>query len=72
MIETIKIFANWGFPAAMCVLFYWDFRKKIDKLDRTITNDLFHIIKEDSKNTKEVKEAITGLRIEIAKMNDKK
>ena len=69
MIEILKITMNWGFPAFFCILFYWDFRKKITSLDKTITNDLFHIIEKDSENTIAVKDAIEDLTVEIRKMN---
>ena len=85
MIEILKFILNYkeaGVALFFAVLFYFDFRKKIISLDHTISNDLFHIIYEDSKNTiatgevmKEVrdtniqtKEAIKDLTIEIKKM----
>lgn len=69
MVEILKMTMNWGFPAFFCILFYWDFRKKITNLDKTITNDLFHIIEKDSENTIAVKDAIEDLTVEIRKMN---
>lgn len=72
MESILKMAANWGFPAFIAILFYVDFRKKIDGLDKLIRNDLFHIIEEDSKNTKDVKDAIKDLTLEIARMNGKK
>ena len=69
MIEIIKIAANWGFPAVMCILFYYDFRKKVISLDKTISNDLFHIIEKDAENTLAVKDAIKDLTVEIRRMN---
>ena len=72
MIEILKLTLNWGFPAFFCILFYWDFRKKIISLDKTITNDLVHIIKKDSENTEKVEKAIDKLTDEISRLNDKK
>ena len=69
MLEILKLVANWGFPAVMCILFYYDFRKKIMSLDKTISNDLFHIIEKDSENTIAVKNAIQELTVEIRKIN---
>jgi len=68
MIEILKLSLNYGVALFFAVLFYMDFRKKIASLDKTITNDLFHIIQEDSKNTKAVTEAIKELTSEIRGM----
>ena len=68
MLEILKMTLNYGVALFFAVLFYLDFRKKIDKLDKTITNDLFHIIEKDSENTLAVKGAIENLTIEIRKI----
>lgn len=44
MLEILKITMNWGFPAFFCILFYIDFRRKINSLDKVIRNDLVHTI----------------------------
>jgi len=69
MIEILKLSLNYGVALFFAVLFYMDFRKKIMSLDRTITNDLFHIIEKDLENTIAVKDAIKDLTVEIKKMN---
>lgn len=69
MIEILKMTLNYGVALFFAVLFYMDFRKKIVSLDKTISNDLFHIIREDSKNTIAVKDAIKDLTVEIRRMN---
>lgn len=53
MIEILKIVANWGFPAVLSIYLLHSYGKKIDKLDKTISNDLVHAIKKLEK-------AITG------------
>ena len=58
MIEVIKIFANWGFPAALCIYLLWRETKVLKKLDQTISNHLVH--------------AIEDLRVAIQKLVDKK
>jgi len=68
MIEILKMSLNYGVALFFAVLFYMDFRKKIENLNKTITNDLFHIIEQDSRNTTEVKDAIKELTAEIRKM----
>jgi len=69
VIEILKMTLNYGVALFFAVLFYMDFRKKIVSLDKTISNDLFHIIREDSKNTIAVKDAIKDLTVEIRRMN---
>ena len=44
MLETIRIFANWGFPATLCIYLLWRETKVLKKLDKTISNDLVHAI----------------------------
>jgi len=44
MIEVIKIFANWGFPAALCIYLLWRETRVLKKLEKTISNDLVHAI----------------------------
>ena len=72
MIEIFKMVLQYkeaGVALLFAILFYMDFRKKIASLDKTITNDLFHIIEKDSENTKDVKGAIENLTVEIKRMN---
>ena len=44
MIEIIKIFANWGFPAVLCIYLLWRETKVLKSLNKTISNDLVHAI----------------------------
>lgn len=71
MLEILKLVMNWGFPAFFCILFYWDFRKKIVSLDNTVKNDLVHIIKKDSENTAKVEVVLDRLDNTIGKLIDK-
>ena len=58
MLEVIKIFANWGFPAALCIYLLWRETKVLRKLEVTIGNHLVHAIED-------LKEVIEKLSIRI-------
>jgi len=58
MLEIIKIFANWGFPATLCVYLLWRETKVLKKLEVTISNHLVHAIED-------LKEVIEKLSIRI-------
>jgi len=58
MLEIIKIFANWGFPATLCIYLLWRETRVLKALNNTISNDLVH--------------AISDLRVAITKLVDKK
>jgi len=44
MLEIIRIFANWGFPATLCVYLLWRETRVLKKLEVTIGNHLVHAI----------------------------
>ena len=64
MLEVIKIFANWGFLAALVLYLLWSYGKRMDKLDNTISNHLTHALGDNTKATKENSES--GDRVERA------
>ena len=64
MLEVLKLVANWGFPAVLCIYLLWSFGKKLDKLDNTIGNHLTHALEENTRVTKEDSES--GKRVETA------
>ena len=64
MLEVLKLAANWGFPAFFCILFYWDFRKKIMGLDTTISNHLTHALEANTEATKA--NSVSGNNVESA------
>jgi len=70
-----EIFFKWipqvGFPIVVAAYVLIRIEPRLNKLTDAI-NKLMPIIKEDSENTKDVKEAIGDLRLEIAKLNGKK
>ena len=71
MEELLKAISNVGFPIAVAVYILVRIEPRLNKLADAI-NKLIPIIKEDSGNTKDVKEAIGELKLEIAKLNGKK
>lgn len=71
MEELLNAISNVGFPIAVAVYILIRIEPRLNKLADLI-NKLIPIIKEDSGNTKEVKEAIGELKVEIAKLNGKK
>lgn len=64
MIETLKLVANWGFPAVLCIYLLFSFGKKLDKLDNTIGNHLTHALENNTEATK--KDSESGDRVEKA------
>jgi len=63
----VKIFANWGFPAALCIFLLAvlpKLTKKIGQLDDTISNHFMGALKENTEATK--KNSDSGERIERA------
>lgn len=64
MLEIIKIVANFGFPAVLCIYLLFSFRKTLDKLDDTIGNHLTHALEENTKITK--KDSESGEKVERA------
>ena len=72
MLEIIKIVANFGFPAVLCIYLLFSFRKTLDKLDDTIGNHLTSAIikntevtKEDSESSKRVEKVLDKLDTSI-------
>jgi len=71
MEEILKAVSQVGFPIAVTVYILVRMETKMTKLTDVI-KELLPLIKEDTDNTKEIKEAIDSLKLEIAKMNGKK
>ena len=72
MFELLKMTLNYGVALFFAVLFYCDFRKKIDKLDTTIGNHLTHalqanteITKKDSESSERVERAVNEMSSDI-------
>lgn len=53
-----KLLFNYGFPAALCIYLLERYRKTLERLNTTITNDLVHVIKKDSENTEKVEKSM--------------
>ena len=71
MEEILKAVSQVGFPIAVTVYILVRMETKMTKLTDVI-KELLPLIKEDTDNTKEIKEAINSLKLEIAKINGKK
>ncbi len=71
MEELLDAISSVGFPIVVAVFVLIRIEPRLNKLADAL-NKLIPIIKEDSVNTKDVKEAIGELKIEIAKLNGKK
>jgi len=77
-----ELFFKWipqvGFPIVVAAYVLIRIEPRLNKLNEIINksnvliNGLIPIIKQDTENTKDVKNAIESLRLEIAKMNGKK
>ena len=67
-----EIFFKWipqvGFPIVVAAYVLIRIEPRLNKLTEAI-NKLVPIVEKDSGNTKDVKEAITDLKVEIAKLN---
>jgi len=70
-----ELFFKWipqvGFPIVVAAYVLIRIEPRLNKLSDAIIK-LIPIIKEDSDNTKDVKNAIGELKLEIAKLNGKK
>lgn len=60
-----KMVFNYGFPAGLCIYLLGGYRKTMDQLNRTISNDLVHkiedlgeIVEKDSDNTEKVERTL--------------
>ena len=71
MEEVLKAVSTVGFPIAVAVFVLLRIEPKITALTRSVDR-LVPIVEADSMNTKDLKDAITELRLEIAKINGKK
>lgn len=78
MIEVLKLVANWGFPAVLCIYLLFSFGKKLDVLSHTISNDLVHSLERNTEATKKdtesgnrIEKSINQLASEIMNMNKK-
>ena len=71
MEELVNVISNVGFPIAVAVYVLIRIEPRLNKLSDGIIK-LIPIIKEDSDNTKDVKNAIGELKLEIAKLDGKK
>ena len=60
-----------GFPIAVAAYVLIRIEPKLSKLIEVIT-ELIPIVKEDSQNTKDVKDAITEFRLEVSRINGPK
>ena len=72
MLEVLKLVANWGFPAFLCIYLLWSYGKKLDKLDNTIGNHLTHALEENTDATKKVGKSMDNLSEKIIRSLDKK
>ena len=71
MEEVLKAVSTVGFPIAVAVFVLLRIEPKITNLTKSVDR-LVPIVEADSMNTKGLKDAITELRLEIAKINGKK
>lgn len=67
MLEILKIAANWGFPAFLCLYLIYSYGKKLDRLDDTIGNHLTHALEANTEATN--KDAESSERVERAMDN---
>ena len=68
MDDMLKAISTVGFPIAVAVYVLIRIEPRLNKLSDALLA-LVPIIKEDSSNTKDVKEAIGELKVAIAKLN---
>ena len=71
MEEILKAVSTVGFPIAVAIYVLVRMEGKMIKLNDAVS-ELVPIIKEDSENTKDMKNAINCLKVEIAKINGRK
>ncbi len=75
MEELLGAISNVGFPVAVAVFILIRIEPRLNKLSDTIKdsmamiNKVIPIIQQDTDNTRDVKDAINSLRVEIAKLN---
>lgn len=66
-----KWIPNVGFPIAVAAYVLIRIEPKLNKLI-TVIAELIPIVKQDSANTKDVKDALTEFRVEVSKINGQK
>jgi len=75
MKELLGAISNVGFPIAVAVFILIRIEPRLNKLSDNIKdsivmiNKVIPIIQQDTDNTRDVKDAINSLRVEIAKLN---
>ena len=57
-----------GFPIAVCIYILVRQEPKLDKLTTAITT-LVPLVKQETQNGKEIKEALVDFRVEVSKLN---
>jgi len=70
MEEILQAISTLGFPIAVAIFVLIRIEPKLINLTKSVDR-LIPIVEADSTNTKGLKDAITELRLEIAKMNHK-
>ena len=72
MVKIEEIFFKWipqvGFPIVVAAYVLIRIEPRLNKLTEAI-NKLIPIVEQDSKNTKDVIEALTDFRVEVSKIN---
>ena len=75
--DVVEILTKYGIPTVICLVMIWRINPSINGLKDAInklvvTNtELASIVTEDSTNTREMRQEISNLRVEIGKMNGK-
>ena len=75
MEEILDAISSVGFPIAVAVFILIRIEPRLNKLSENITksieiiNEIIPIVQQDTDNTRDVKDAINSLRVEIAKLN---
>ena len=76
--DIINIVTTIGIPAAIAFFLLWKLIPTVNGL-KTVVNDLVVVVtkqtetvKEDSTNTREMRQEMSNLRVEIQKMNGNK
>ena len=73
--DIVNIVTTIGIPAAICFFVLWKLVPTVNGL-KTVVNDLVVVVtkqtatvSEDSTNTRELRQEMSNLRVEIQKMN---
>jgi len=76
--DIAEILTKYGIPTVICLVMIWRVNPAINGLKEAITSlvvtntKLADIVTEDSTNTREMRQEISNLRVEISKINGKK